>query len=593
MRKNAIILAAGTSSRFVPLSQEYPKGLLEVKGEVLVERQIRQLKEAGIDDITIVVGYKADKFEYLTRIFGVSIVYNEDFDKYNNISSIIRVLDRLDNTYICSSDNYFPKNVFLEDSHDSYYSALYVQGDTNEYCIEFNDKDEITGVNIGGHGSWYMIGHAYFTSDFSNRLKIILRHEYKKDSTKNEYWEDVYLRNIDRLPPMKIKRYNEGEILEFDSLEELRSFDKSYLSDTRSTLIKELAQRLGCKESDLKNFKNIPHEGDALIFSFENGDDEYCFNNIDGSITSTSITDQNFFNLDNLRAQLHSIFPKGNVDSAVFSRVGGMSNKNFKVSFDGCSYVMRIPGNGSEGMVERSNEEYNTMVACSLGITPPVLYFNPKTGIKITEFIENAETLGADSIQNQDNMIKVSEIYRKVHNSDLRLKNEFNIFREIEKYDDLIEKANAKMYKGWETVRPKVMALETYLDSLGVELKPCHNDALYENFIKAEDGTIYLIDWEYSGMNDPMADFAALFLEAGFEKDNEDFILNRYYNGDIPMSTREKILCYQVLWDYLWAQWTIIKEAKGDDFGSYGIDRYNRAISNLKLLKDENTRQKD
>jgi len=165
------------------------------------------------------------------------------------------------------------------------------------------------------------------------------------------------------------------------------------------------------------------------------------------------------------------------------------------------------------------------------------------------------------------------------------LKNEFNIFREIEKYDILMDRAGACMYSGWETVRPAVMALEEHLNTLGVDLKPCHNDALYENFIKASDGTLYLIDWEYSGMNDPMADFAALFIEAGFEKENEDYILEKYFNGSVPESAREKILCYQILWDYLWAQWTVIKEAKGDDFGSYGIDRFHRAITNLDKLK--------
>lgn len=142
------------------------------------------------------------------------------------------------------------------------------------------------------------------------------------------------------------------------------------------------------------------------------------------------------------------------------------------------------------------------------------------------------------------------------------------------------------MYAGWETIRPKVMALEPFLNTLGVDLKPCHNDALYENFIKATNGKIYLIDWEYSGMNDPMADFAALFIEAEFSTENEDYILGKYFEGDIPEDARVKILCYQILWDYLWAQWTVIKEKKGDDFGSYGQDRFNRAISNLNKLKE-------
>ena len=109
------------------------------------------------------------------------------------------------------------------------------------------------------------------------------------------------------------------------------------------------------------------------------------------------------------------------------------------------------------------------------------------------------------------------------------------------------------------------------------------NDLL-ENFIKAEDGTIYLIDWEYSGMNDPMADFAALFIESEFSEDSQDYFLRKYYQDAIPPQVKERILCYEILWDTLWAQWTVIKEACGDDFGSYGLDRYTRAKENYKQL---------
>ena len=124
MTRNAIIIAAGTSSRFVPLSFEKPKGLIEVKGEVLIERQLRQLNEAGIVDITIVVGYMAEKFAYLADKYGVQIVINEDYSRYNNTSSMIRVLDRLNNTYICCSDQYYEKNPFLQDLQESAYAAL-------------------------------------------------------------------------------------------------------------------------------------------------------------------------------------------------------------------------------------------------------------------------------------------------------------------------------------------------------------------------------------------------------------------------------------------------------------------------------------
>lgn len=585
MHRNAIILAAGTSSRFVPLSQEYPKGLLEVKDEVLVERQIRQLKAAGINDITLVVGFMADKFEYLQKKFGVKMIFNEDFYRYNNTSSLIRVLRYLGNTYICSSDNYYPENVFLENPIESYYSAKYANGKTKEYCLQTNGKDEIIGVKIGGCDSWYMIGHAYFSSDFSDKFKSILSKEYDFEEVKKEYWEDVFIRNLDKLPHMHIKRFENDAIQEFDTLEDLRKFDKSYHNDTRSTIIKYLAKYLGAKESELKDFQNISHNGDFLLFSFAYNEAIYRF---DGRKKTLEITEphiSNPYDEKALKYHLAKIFPHKKIENAIFIKIGGMSNKNFKVSFDGENYVLRIPGNGSEGMVDRTDEDFNTLLACQLGITPPVRYFNPKNGIKLTDFIENAETLTASSIQTPENMLMIADIYRTIHNSPRGFKNEFNIFREIEKYDKLIEKANATMYDGWEKVRVEVMDLENRMKSFGVDLKPCHNDGLYENFIKSENGTVYLIDWEYSGMNDPMADFAALFIEANFEKENEDYILNQYFQGIIPEKAKEKILCYQILWDYLWAQWTVIKESKGDDFGSYGIDRFNRAISNLKNIK--------
>lgn len=284
-KRNAIIMAAGTSSRFVPLSEEYPKGLLEVKGEILIERQIRQLCEAGIDDITIVVGYKAESFEYLREKFNIDIVYNGDFNRYNNISSMIRVLDRLADTFVCSSDNYFPENVFLGDPKHSYYSALYAFGKTKEYCLTTDDYDNITSVSIGGADSWYMIGHVYFSGDFSSKFSELLRREYLKEETRYGYWEDVYIRFIDILPKMKIRRYDESEIKEFDTLDELRMFDESYKDDTRSVIIKYLARKLNCKESDLTHFRKGTNTDSHLQFSFVKGNRLYRYSGLDNSIT--------------------------------------------------------------------------------------------------------------------------------------------------------------------------------------------------------------------------------------------------------------------------------------------------------------------
>jgi CTP:phosphocholine cytidylyltransferase-like protein len=275
---NAIIMAAGTSSRFVPLSVECPKGLLEVKGEILIERQIRQLQEAGVVDITIVTGYKAAMFDYLRAKYGVETVYNDDYDRYNNTSSVIRVIDRLSNTFICCSDHYFKNNVFLDSANESYYAARYAKGATGEYCLSCDDKDFITGVSIGGNDAWYMAGHVFFNDQFSVRFRNIMTKEYAKESVRNVYWEDVYINHIKDLP-MQIRRYSDEDIFEFDTLDELRLFDESYVDDTRSKIVKQICRHLSCKDSDLYGFQKIKHEGDYLLFTFCFKDKKYKYDN--------------------------------------------------------------------------------------------------------------------------------------------------------------------------------------------------------------------------------------------------------------------------------------------------------------------------
>ncbi len=526
---NAIILAAGLSSRFAPLSYEKPKGLFVVNGEVLIERQIKQLHEAGITDITVVVGYKAEMFQYLKSEFGVSLVYNKDYERYNNISSLIRVLDKLSNTYICSSDNYFPHNVFVGAPKESFYSALFANGRTNEYCMTIGSDDYILDVKIGGENAWYMVGHVFFSKEFSESIKPILLKEYQDEKIRLGYWEDVYISHIDQLH-MKVNRYSSGEIEEFDSIDDLRKFDPSY---------EELYQRLN-KDNALSTLLQLQHK--------------------------------------------EHLFPEGELSKSEIVRLGGMSNKNFKVTYMDQSYVLRIPGNGSDGMVDRTNEETNATLASDLGITPAQYYFDSHSGIKVTAFLDDAEVMSEQTIQQMENMNALVQIYKVLHRSNVSMKNEFNIFQEIEKYNGLLAQAGGRMYEGWDTFQPQILSLKHRLNKIGCELVPCHNDAVPENFIKSKEGTLYLIDWEYSGMNAPMADLAALFLECNFSKPNQEYVLSQYYDGNVPADAYEMILIFQILWDYLWSQWTVIKEAKGDDFGTYGKDRYNRAIRNLKQL---------
>ena len=264
---NAIIMAAGTSSRFAPLSYEKPKGLITVRGEVLVERQIKQLKETGIDEIILVVGYKNEMYKYLVDKYNVKLIYNPEYNHRNNNSSIYLAKDYIKNTYICSVDNYFLVNPFKENEDFSYYSAMYSKSYTDEWCIEYDDNNLITGVKIGGKESWYMLGHAFWTEDYSKKFLSLLEAQYDLESTKDKFWEDIYIENIDSLN-MKINKYGKNDIFEFDSLEELREFDPTYLNNSGSKILEDIANKLNCKEEDIINIKPIKRDNESIGFYF-------------------------------------------------------------------------------------------------------------------------------------------------------------------------------------------------------------------------------------------------------------------------------------------------------------------------------------
>ena len=265
---NAIIMAAGTSSRFAPLSYELPKALITVKGEVLIERQIKQLKVAGIKQIVVVTGYKAEKFAYLAEKFGVVLVHNPDYLTRNNNSSINAVRGYLHNSYVCSADNYFVSNPFEAEVNDSYYAAEYSDEYTKEWCLTEDTSGYIDSVRIGSSQAWYMIGHTFWSSDFSQKFLAIMDSIYDRPATADLLWEDIYIQHLDVLK-MKIRKYPPQTILEFDTLDELRQFDHSYVTDTRSTILKAIARKLSISESEIvkiKTLKSVTNE--AIGFTF-------------------------------------------------------------------------------------------------------------------------------------------------------------------------------------------------------------------------------------------------------------------------------------------------------------------------------------
>ena len=276
---NAIIMAAGMSSRFAPLSYEKPKGVLEVKGEVLIERQIRQLQEAGISDITVVVGYMKEKFLYLREKCGVDIVVNQDYCRFNNTSTLIRVKDRLKNTYVCSSDNYFTENVFEPYVYHAYYAAAYFPGKSDEWGLRANSKGRIVEIRHSPVDMWCMMGHVYFDRRFSVAFRRLLTSEYERDETRQGLWECLFEKHLGELD-MEIRKYPEGVVREFDTLNELRAFDKRYVDDTGSAIFRNICNVLHCRESAISGIEVMKQGLTNLSFKFSVGGRAYVYRHL-------------------------------------------------------------------------------------------------------------------------------------------------------------------------------------------------------------------------------------------------------------------------------------------------------------------------
>lgn len=257
-------------------------------------------------------------------------------------------------------------------------------------------------------------------------------------------------------------------------------------------------------------------------------------------------------------------------------QLGGMTNQNYLVKTTNKQYIVKFFGKGTEKLINRQDEKYNLELLKDLDLDVKNYLFDIEAGIKVNEYIESAITLDSTSIKTKFD--KIAPILQTIHASGKELRGEFAPFEEIKKYESLIEEKIP--YANYETVREEVFSLEKRLADLGVDRKSCHIDLVPENFIESPQGRLYLIDWEYSSMNDPMWDLAALFLESEFTRKEEEAFLSHYESEQTPVS-REKIAIYKILQDAIWSLWTVYKEEQGADFGDYGVSRYQRAVKGL------------
>lgn len=505
--KNAIILAAGFGMRMVPINLSTPKALLEVNGEPLIERLIKQLHEVGVKDITIVVGFMKESFDYLIDEYGVELIVNPEYAAKNNLSSLALVADRISNTYIVPSDIWCDRNPF--NSHEMY--SWYMVSDIvdNESDVRVNRKMEL--VKVGEHaGGNAMVGITYLLEEDAKGIRekvVTLNGSGKHDE---DFWEITLYKGDKMVIPSRV--VHASNVVEINTYEQLRELDGES-NHLKSDALDVIAKTFRVKHDDI-------------------------------------------------------------VDITVLKK--GMTNRSFLFSVNGDKYIMRIPGEGTDQLINRAQEAEVFRTISGHGLCDDPVYINPENGYKITKFLEGIRVCDSEDAGDLKRCMKK---LRQFHEMKLSVPHTFDIFGQIEFYETLWE-GQPSMYKDYAATKANVLSLKPFIDSLDKDWCLTHIDAVPDNFLfyQTEEGeSLQLTDWEYSGMQDPHVDIAMFCIYSLYNKKQVDRLIDIYFDNKCDKSTRAKIYAYISMCGLLWSNWCEFKRNLGVEFGEYSLRQYRFA----------------
>lgn len=512
--KNAIILAAGFGMRMVPINTQSPKALMEVNGEPLIERTIKQLHEVGVTNIYVVVGFMKEQFDYLIDEFGVELIVNEEYAAKNNLHSLALATDHLSNSYIVPCDIWCDRNPFHR--HELY--SWYMVSDLvdNESNVRVNRKMELVSVprKQGGNA---MVGISYLVEDQSKIVRERLKILDSNSGYDGAFWEETLYENDRMIVQARVVHAN--NVVEINTYEQLRELDEES-NHLKSDAISIIAKTLGVSTSEV-------------------------------------------------------------VDITVLKK--GMTNRSFLFMCKDKKYIMRIPGEGTDQLINRKEEAEVYKTIDGKHICDDIAYINPENGYKITEFMEGSRVCDPDNV---DDLKVCMEKLRDFHSQQLFVDHEFNIFGQIDFYESLWD-GTPSIYRDYKKTKENVLSLKSYIDEHVENRCLTHIDAVPDNFLFTKDGDIRLIDWEYAGMQDPHVDIAMFCIYALYNKRQVDRLINIYFENNCPDETRIKIYCYIAACGLLWSNWCEYKRSLGVEFGEYSLRQYRYAKDYYKIVKEE------
>lgn len=507
--KNAIILAAGFGMRMVPINLSTPKALLEVNGEPLIERTIKQLHEVGVKDIVIVVGFMKESFDYLIDEYGVDLVVNPEYAAKNNLSSIALVTDRISNTYIVPSDIWCDRNPF--NSHELY--SWYMVSDIvdNESDVRVNRKMELVkvGERDGGNA---MVGITYLLEEDAKAIRERIGKLNSSGKHDEDFWEIALYTGEKMVIPARV--VHASNVVEINTYEQLRELDGES-NHLKSDALDVIAQVFHTKHDDI-------------------------------------------------------------VDIRVLKK--GMTNRSFLFSVHGDKYIMRIPGEGTDQLINRAQEAEVFRTISSRGLCDDPVYINPENGYKITKFLDGIRVCDSEDV---GDLKRCMEKLKAFHEMKLSVPHTFDIFGQIEFYETLW-KGQPSMYKDYKQTKANVLSLKSFIDGLEKDWCLTHIDAVPDNFLfykpeGEEKELLQLTDWEYSGMQDPHVDIAMFAIYSLYNKKQVDRLIDIYFKNKCDKTTRAKIYAYVATCGLLWSNWCEFKRNLGVEFGEYSLRQYRFA----------------
>lgn len=263
------------------------------------------------------------------------------------------------------------------------------------------------------------------------------------------------------------------------------------------------------------------------------------------------------------------------------TRLAGLTNVNHLVEHQGERFVVRLPGVGTSEYINRRNEQIAAQSAAAAGVNAEVMFFDADDGLMVTRFVDGAATMNAERFLDLGAVRRAGAAFRQLHTTAAPFANDFALFAMIDEYKQLLASKGATLPDGYTDLEGRADATRRALEATARPLVPSHCDPLCENFLDT-GSRMYVIDYEYSGNNDPMWDLGDLSVEGGFNPDQDAALLAAYFGGEPPAHEVGRMVAYKALCDLLWTLWGVIQHVNdnpADDFWAYAVGRFERCAT--------------